>query len=426
MGKAISLYICILLLVAGQMAQATPRGALSPRQTARIDSLMQAGLKAGYYPGASIAVGNSRELLLDACCGWQDCEKTVPVCAEDVYDLASLTKIVSTTLAVMKLYDRGLIRLDATVGTLLPQFARTPIAGITVRELLTHTSGLGNIMLYRLLFSNPEGESLTSAVCSDAYPCAVDKDTYLCRTPRADAAYLSDCHRDGYRRAGESCYVNPAVDTLIASRIVRSYKPSGRGQYLYSDLNFHLLMQIVERIAGRPLNEFVAEIYALMGMRNTGYRPLEWKPAARIVPTEDDRLMQRGLLRGYTHDEIAAVSGNVGGNAGLFSNTADLALYCRMMLGGGTLDGRQIISASTVKRFTTAMPRALGFDRRTGNTPLAHGYGHTGYTGTILWIDPASDLFMVFLSNRVHPSRTNQGLVTSGLRTKLWNAVIAQ
>ncbi len=409
--------ILLLLPVVGFARKAPPQA------LAKADSLMRAGLAAGYYPGASLAVGDSRGVQFEACYGWQDSEHLAKVTPENVYDIASCTKIVATTLAVMKLYDEDRIDLEATVGNLLPQFASTAIARITVRELLMHTSGIGNIMLYSILFRNPDGMPVTSNTCNAAYPTPVDLHTYLSGTACADTSLVVFAPREGYRRAGECCYVNPAVDTLIENRIVAAYKPSGRGKYLYSDLNFHLLKLVVERRAGMSLPDFVTPLYARMGMDHTGYRPLEWTPSGNIIPTEDDRLMQRGLLRGYTHDEIGAVSDNAGGNAGVFSNAADLARFCRMMLGEGCLDGVRILSQRTVRLFTTATPRALGFDRRTGDTPLAGGYGHTGYTGTIMWIDPSKDLFMVFLSNRVNPSRTNRGLVDSSLRTRVWDAV---
>ncbi len=415
-----------IVLLAALCTAAVQPGVLPQRNVKRIDSLVDAGLKAGYYPGATVAVGNSRTTLFDACYGWQDHSRSVQVTPDDVYDLASVTKVVATTLAVMRLYDQSLFKLDATLGAVLPEFASTDIGGITMRALLTHTSGLGNISVYSALFRNPAGGALISTRQSEAYPLQVDRAAYLCCNPYADTVFVSAVEVDGYRRAGERCYVNPAVDTIIISKIQANYNSKKAGQYLYSDLNFHLLKLVVEKLACKPFDEFVGGIYAEMQLANTGFRPLQWKTPERIIPTEDDRLMQRGVLRGYTHDEIAAVSDNVGGNAGLFSNAADLSLFCRMILRGGELDGRRILSASTVRLFTTGGTRSLGFARLTSSPAFAGGFGHTGYTGTMIWIDPARDLYMVFLCNRVNPTRTNMGLVTSGLRTKVWEAIVAK
>ncbi|MDR2886370.1 MAG: beta-lactamase family protein [Rikenellaceae bacterium] len=417
-------YLLPALALAGLIAT-TPAAVLPKRNVQRVNSLMTAGQENGYYPGASIAVGSRAGILYDTCYGWRDYDRSAAVTPQDVYDLASVTKIVATTLAVMRLYDERQLALDNRVGSLLPTFAGTEIAGITLRELLTHTSGLGNIFMYRMLFHNPTGADLISTRVSPDYPRLVDRSVWLCNDPRPDTIYISGQPYEGYRRAGEYCYVSPAVDTVIFNGIVDSFKATRRGKYLYSDLNFHLLMMIVERTSGKRLNDFVAEIYGQMDMRSTGFRPLEWMPAENIVPTENDVLMARGPLRGYTHDEIAAVSDNVGGNAGLFSNTEDLSKYCRMILSGGELNGRMIISPATVKLFT-AGPRPLGFQHLTSSPMYAGGFGHTGYTGTMVWIDPARDRFMVFLSNRVNPSRTNQGLVSSGLRTKVWEAIVAK
>lgn len=392
----------------------------------RVDSILRVGLAKGYYPGASVVIGDRNGILFEKCYGFQDAEKKLSVTSEDVYDLASCTKIVATTLAVMHLYDKGQIDVNKRVGDYLNDFRGTVVEGMMLSQLLTHTSGLGNIQLYKLLYRNPSGASLISYRHSRDYPYHVDKSTYLCREMVADTLFLSDTPREGFRTVCSRLYVNPAIDTLITGEIVRSYRPSSRGRYLYSDLNFHLLKMIVEQITGERLDRYVQPMFDRMEMQNTGFRPLEWKDSLHIVPTEYDLLMKRGPLRGYTHDELAAISDNVGGNAGLFSCTADLSHFCEMILNRGVYHGTRILSAETVDLFTSAplrpkgIYRALGFDRRAPSSPLYDGFGHTGYTGTMIWMDPHKGFYMVFLCNRVHPSRTNRGLTTSGLRTKLW------
>lgn len=399
---------------------------LSDKLVRCIDSIMSAGWQKGYYPGASIAIGNREGILLEKCYGYQEIEEKNAICPEDVYDLASCTKIVATTLAVMHLYDRGEIDINKRAGDYLKDFQGTVVNDITLSQLLTHTSGLTNIQLYKLLYQNPSGASLISYRRSKDYPYLVDKSTYLCREMIRDTFYLADTPREGFRKVCNNLYVNPAVDTLINHAIVRSYRPAKRGRYLYSDLNFHLLKLIVEQITGMRLDQYLRPLFAQMEMYNTGFKPLEWKDSTHIVPTENDLLMQRGPLRGYTHDELAAVSDNVGGNAGLFSCASDLSHFCEMILNQGLYRGTRILSARTVSLFTSTplrprgIYRALGFDRRAPSSPLYDGFGHTGYTGTMIWMDPKQDLFLVFLSNRVHPTRTNRGLITSGLRTELW------
>ena len=419
-----------MLIVFCSLALLSAHGRQLPEKLERyVDSIMHAGVEKGYYPGASVAIGDRNGILFEKCYGYQDSEKKLPVSPEDLYDLASCTKIVATTLAVMHLYDKGQIDINKRVGDYLDDFRGTVVDGIMLSQLLTHTSGLGNIQLYKILYRNCSEAPLISYRQNEDYPYHVDKSTYLCREMVADTLFLSDSPREGFRTVCSRLYVNPAIDTLLTGEIVRSYRPNSRGRYLYSDLNFHVLKMVVERITGERLDRYVRPMFDRMEMRNTGFRPLEWKDSLHVVPTEYDLLMKRGLLRGYTHDELAAVSDNVGGNAGLFSCAADLSHFCEMMLNRGVYRGTRILSAETVVLFTSAplrpkgIYRALGFDRRSPSSPLYDGFGHTGYTGTMIWMDPRKDLFLVFLSNRVHPSRTNRGLTASGLRTKLWETL---
>ena len=416
-----------ILIVFCSLALLSAHGRQLPEKLERyVDSIMHAGVEKGYYPGASVAIGDRNGILFEKCYGYQDFEKKLPVSSKDVYDLASCTKIVATTLAVMHLYDKGQIDINKRVGDYLDDFRGTVVNGIMLSQLLTHTSGLGNIQLYKILYRNCSDAPLISYRQNEDYPYHVDKSVYLCRKMVADTLFLSDSPREGFRTVCNRLYVNPAIDTLLTGEIVRSYRPNKRGRYLYSDLNFHILKMIVERVTGERLDHYVRPMFDRMEMENTGFKPLEWKDSLHVIPTEYDLLMKRGPLRGYTHDELAAVSDNVGGNAGLFSCASDLSHFCEMMLNRGVYRGTRILSTETVNLFTSTLLRpkgiyrTLGFDRRAPSSPLYDGFGHTGYTGTMIWMDPRKNLFMVFLSNRVHPSRTNCGLTTSGLRTKLW------
>lgn len=371
---------------------------LSPAAERRIDSVINAGIRRSYFPGAQIAVGDRSGVFYLRDYGYTDYEKREKVTGETVYDIASCTKIVATTLAVMRLYDRGEIDLKKSVEAYLPEYKETGIGKVTVSELLTHTSGMPNILV----------------------------------RPLIDSAHISVAPADESRRLGEYLYITPAIDTAIRAEIARKYNPARRGRYLYCDVNFLLLKLIVEKITDTPLNIYTKELFDEMEMTHTGYLPLEWTVLHCIAPTEYDAEFRGGLICGYTHDELAAVCGNTGGNAGLFSNAADLARYCEMMLGKGVFRGRRIVSEETVRLFTASplaakgIYRGLGFDKRGRGTSLSGGYGHTGFTGTMIWIDPARDVYMVFLSNRVNPTRTNQGINSSGLRTRLWEIITGQ
>ncbi len=419
--------ICMLFL-AGSIsvnARDIPRSAID-----RIDALMHEGLAEGYYPGASVAIGTSDGIVFQRCYGYRDDSKTVEVTPGHVYDIASLTKVVATTFAVMRLYDQQAIDPNRTVGDYIPFYAGSPVAGITVSQLLTHTSGLPYFPAYSILFSNAAGGSyISNKQNAELFPYPVDKNAYRCAVAVGNPKYISRMPVEGYRRAGEQTYINPEVDSLVIARIIRSYNANQRGKYNYSDTNFLILRQIVEAVTGEPFDEYTHALFAELGMDNTGYNPLRWTSPEMIIPTEMDYLMDRGQIVGYVHDDLAAVNDNVEGNAGLFSTAHDLALFCEMLLNDGRFRGRRIISGRTVKLFTSSpleprgIYRGLGFDKRGSTSSLHGGFGHTGYTGTMIWIDPQKDIFMVFLSNRVHPTRLNTGLIDSQLRNKIWSVL---
>lgn len=404
-------------------------GGLNRETIRRIDSTVNAGIVHKYFPGAQVAVGNRDGVLFTGYYGYHDYQRQRGVSANDLYDIASCTKIVSTTFAIMVLYDQGRVALGRHVGEYLEEYRGTGAGAVTVSQLLTHTSGFRQLGVWSYILANPAGGNLMSLKRSEEYPLQVDKSSYMCRTVGLCSDYASAIPCDGWRRAGDSLFVNPMIDTLITGEIIRDYNPKLRGTYRYCDTNFYILKLIVERVSGTTLELFSRDLFARLDMERTGYYPLDRYPPEEIVPTENDMFLRRNLLCGYVHDDLAALNGGGGGNAGVFSSAGDLAKFCMMMLGGGKYQGEQIIKGSTVELFTREpayarnIHRALGFDRRPQSSPFSGGYGHTGYTGCIIWIDPGRDLFMVFLSNRVYPTRLNSGLQASGLRTKLWEII---
>ena len=280
-----------------------------------------------------------------------------PMGEDTIFDAASLTKIIATTPAIMLLIERGQIKLDATVRTYIPEFQGEGTEKISIRHLLTHTSGLR-----AGLPAKPEWS--------------------------------------GY-------------DAGIALACVEKATNAPGTFFRYSDINFILLGEILQRVSQRPLNEFVAEeIHGPLRMRDTGYLPSA-NLHSRIAPTEQTA---EGMLRGKVHDPTARRMGGVAGHAGLFATAADLARFARMMLSGGELDGVRLFKPETVKLMTSVQSpeavsarRGLGWDidspySRPRGTVFPRGsYGHTGWTGTVLWLDPFSKTFWIFLSNRVHP-----------------------
>jgi len=278
-----------------------------------------------------------------------------PMTKDTIFDLASLTKVVATTPAIMLLIERGKVKLDEPAATYIPEFKQNGKETITVRHLLTHVSGLAPDV------------SLSSAW-------------------------------SGYQKG---------IELACAEKPIN---PAGTF-FRYSDINFIVLGEIVHRVSGEPLDVFTKkEIYEPLQMRETCFLPHQ---SDRIAPTE---LTEGSYLRGQVHDPTARRMGGVAGHAGLFSTAADLARYARMMINGGELDGTRLFKPATVRLMTTVQSpekvearRGLGWDidsgysRPRGDIFPIGSYGHTGFTGTSLWIDPFSTTFWVFLSNRVHP-----------------------
>jgi len=359
----------------GLPAKAPSAVGMSAARLATINRVVERGIKAGGYPGAAVVVGRKGAVVWEkgfGHVGWTS-EASDVEAAETIYDLASLTKVVGTTSAVMILFDEGKIRLDDYVVKYLPEFTGGGRELVTIRLLLEHRSGL------------PAGRDLWRIAHT-----AEEARAAVLQTP------------------------------LIAAP----------GQYYeYSDLGADVLGFMVESITGKRLDLFLDErVFTPLGMKDTHFRP-DASLRGRIAPTE--LTPPRGYpLRGEVHDENAYALGGVAGHAGLFSTASDLSIFAQMLLNGGTFNGTRIIADSTVALFTkrAAGTRALGWDTCAGEFGCgkymsANAYGHTGFTGTSLWIDPDRDMFVVLLTNRVHAARARRpAKVISDVRADLADA----
>jgi CubicO group peptidase (beta-lactamase class C family) len=350
---------------------------MSSDRLGAIERVIERGIKAGGYPGASVIVGRKGAAVFEKGFGrlsWSP--NSTPVDAQrTIYDIASLSKVVGTTTAIMILYDEKKIGLDDPVVNYIPTFGGGDKDRVTIRQLLTHTSGL------------PAGRDIWR----------------IAQTP------------------------------LEARALVLSTNLEGRpgAQYIYSDLGADVLGLLVEVVAGEPLDKFLARrVFEPLGMNETFYRPAD-SLRYRIAPTEVTP--PRGYpLRGEVHDENAYALGGVAGHAGLFSTAADLSVFAQMMLNGGEYNGVQIISKPTVELFTSRSfgHRALGWDTAEGDYGSGRylgptAYGHTGFTGTSMWIDPEREMFVILLTNRVHAARAlRPAKVISDVRADLSDAAV--
>ena len=334
---------------------------MSATRLQKVDRVVARAIKAGGFPGGAVVIGRGGATVMEKGFGNLSWSGKAPVVPErTIYDLASLTKVVATTTAIMILYDQGKIQLDDPASKFIPSFAGGAKDDITIQMLLEHRSGL------------PAGRDLWRVAL----------------TP------------DDARRA--------TIDTPLECN---------PGQcYIYSDLGADILGFVVEAASGQKLDAFMGEhVFKPLGMDDTFFRP-HWTLRDRIAPTE--LTPPRGYpLRGEVHDENAFALGGVAGHAGLFSTASDLAVFAQMMLNGGVYNGVRILSDSAVALFTARTPgrekRALGWDMcdhdgSCGKYLSKHAYGHTGFTGTSLWIDPDKDLFVILLTNRVHAARARR------------------
>lgn len=338
----------------------------------KIAPLVEKSIQSGYYPGAVILAGQNERIIYQGVFGNRRILPNVaPMQFDTMFDLASLTKIVATAPAIMQLVESGKINLDTPVAQVWPAFGKRGKAQITVKELLTHTSGLPATL------PHPKGQKLT-----DAYPWQ-GKERALIQI--------------------ENLPIKNAPGTT----------------FLYSDVNFMVLAYLVEKISKEPFDQYVqAHIYKPLGMNNTLFLP----PTAlheRIAPTE---VVNNQLRWGKVHDPSAFAVEGIAGNAGLFSDASDLALYAQMLLNHGLISNsnhqpQYILKPATVEQMVIPqtpnnikVKRGLGFDLAVSSTdspsnPPLYSYGHTGWTGTYLWIDPATQSWLIILTNRIHPKQ---------------------
>jgi len=385
---------------------------ISAAAIASIDSIINEGLLAGAYPGCQVAASWNGEVFYQKAFGYQDAEKTKTVSNSDIYDLASVTKLAATTMAVMRLYEEGKIELDACLSDYLPEAKHTNKQDISLRDIMAHQGGLVPwIPFYKKTMANGQPDT-------NFYHKTPDLN-YSLRV--ADSMYLRNDFRDS-----------------ILKSILDSPKEK-RGTYKYSDLGFILLRFVVERITSQNFEDYLQQnFYAPLGMNTTGFRPTERFPVSRMMPTEMDTAFRKLLIRGFVHDPAAAMLGGISGHAGLFSNSNDLLILMNMLMNQGLYGGQTYFKRNTVSTFTACQfpehlnRRGLGFDR----APLQYtldgpccksasfdSFGHSGFTGTYTWADPKSGLVFVFLSNRINPTATNNKLTKLNIRTRVHEAL---
>lgn len=368
-----------------------------------IDNIANEAIREKAAPGIVVLVAKDGKVIFNKAYGNHTYVNGLPDKVTDIFDLASLTKTTATTPTVMRLFEEHKLNLDTNIGAYIPRARLSPMNAIKVREVMLHQAGFIPFIPFHD-FVKPGDYSRDS---SAAFPTKV-----------ADNYYIK---KGFFKEVMWPKMLNSPIRT--------------RGKYVYSDISMYVMKEICERLSGMPLDAYVWEnFYKPLGMQTAGFLPRNRFTKDQIVPTEQDNYFRKTLLEGYVHDQGAALAGGVSGHAGLFSSANDLAIIYQMLLNKGSYGGNQYFQPQTVDLFTKKQSdvsrRGLGFDRWDPDStkkypsqlasPLT--YGHTGYTGTAVWVDPAKSLVYVFLSNRVNPT-VSEKLGNLKIRPRIQDAI---
>ncbi|MFI3264599.1 MAG: serine hydrolase [Rikenellaceae bacterium] len=400
-----------------------------------LDNFINDAVNDGYFPGAQIVVGNKSGVIYSNTYGYMDYSNSKAVTDETLYDLASCTKVCATTLSVMRLVDQGQLSLEAQLGDLLEFPDTIQFKNVKVKELLYHTSGFlaGVPVAKSLMVTRSEDIPILSRRKTKDNPYHFDTKYYSAKDIIRDSIYISRDADKNKVRIATDLYLDRSYYVKLDSMVWAAYRDKQRGRHVYSDLNFYLLQKIVEKITSTSLDQYTNEIYKEMKLTDIGFNPLEWSEIERITPSEKDVMLRRDTIRGFVHDDLACIQGGVCGNAGLFSTANSVAQICGMFLRDGIdYNGNRIIDSATIQKFAkiehspyNSSVYGLGFTKIDSKdrpyTP--ESYGHSGYTGTYLWIDPTKDIYVVILTNRTYPSRTNKKF-NPEFRSKMWEVVM--
>ncbi|MCX6198051.1 MAG: serine hydrolase [Bacteroidetes bacterium] len=375
----------------------------------KVDEVIQRGMDGKAFPGCQLLMAKNGKVIWNKCYGTKIYELADDrVKPTDLYDLASITKVAATTIAVMKLCEQKKINLDKTVSDYLDLPRDATIKNLKLRDVLTHQAGLKAFFMF--------------------YKNTVDSNFEKYYRNTFDSSFSI--------RVADSIFIRSDYPDTMWSII--SHSPiEEHPKYVYSDNDFYILQKIVERVSGKTLDEFVSEnFYQPMGLTRIGFKPRNKFSATRIAPTENDSAFRKQIICGYVHDPGSAMYGGVAGHAGVFSNAFDLAALFQMLLNNGTYNGKRLLDSCTIHNFTSRQSkisrRGFGFDKPepdvTKPSPCYDGvplsvFGHTGFTGTCVWSDPENNLTYIFLSNRVYPNAENNQLVKMNIRTDLQEVI---
>ncbi|MGB6150816.1 MAG: serine hydrolase [Pricia sp.] len=377
----------------------------------KVDSIITNGIKRKAFPGAVVLVTKQGKIIFEKAYGYHTYDSIQSMATDDLFDLASVTKITGALPAIMKLVDEGKLDLNKPFSTYWKRWQkREDKKDITLREILAHQAGLEPYIIFLNKVIKKNGSLKSRFVKSEP--------------------------NNRFRnQAYEGLYVKDRFNRKM-HRIIDQSEVSEEKKYVYSGLTFLIFPELIEQLTGDSYEYYLEKnFYLPLGIPTMGFRPSTKDFRNRIVPTEQDTIFRHGLTQGWVHDENASLLGGVSGNAGLFATASDLAKLMQMYMQYGIYDGRRYFSEATVKEFIKVQyplnenRRGLGFDKPLlGNDTLqlnnaypapevsAESFGHSGFTGTFVWADPENQLVYIFLSNRVNPTRQNRNLYDLNIR----------
>ena len=376
----------------------------------KIESIVKEAIDLRATPGCRVVVARKGKVVYNRSFGYYTYDSTTAVTQETIYDLASVTKVSATLQTVMFMYDKGLIDIYKKASYYLPELKTSNKKDFTVKDILTHQAGLWPYIPFwaQTMKDTQFMPEFYSPTLTANYPL-----------PVTEKLYANILMKDSLW--------NWIVNAKIRDKVERTPY-----DYRYSDMGFYILQHLAEKILNQPMEDFLRQnLYDPLGAPTLGFMPLRRFDKSQIAPTEDDKLFRKQLLVGTVHDQGAAMLGGVAGHAGLFSSADDLIKLGQMLLQDGYYGGIQYFSPRTVHLFTRqqyeSSRRGLGWDKPAQSEPVnpASAYaspktfGHTGFTGTCIWVDPEFDLVYVFLSNRVYPDMTNNKLLTVNIRSRI-------
>jgi beta-glucosidase-like glycosyl hydrolase/CubicO group peptidase (beta-lactamase class C family) len=399
-----------------RLAHHVPEAAgMDSRTLDKIDLLVKEAIDDLATPGCQVLVAKDGKIIFDKSYGYYTYDSIKPVTDRTIYDLASLTKVLSTVQSIMFLEERGIIDLDKKISAYLPELKGTNKENMIIRDILTHQAGLWPYVPF--------------------WAQTMDKKyNYL-------PEYYSSSQNPEYTmKVRDNLFANPVVKDSIWQWVItsklRKKEPGKHFDYKYSDIGYYMMQRLVQSKTNQDLAAFMQQnFYDPLGMSSTSYNPLEHFSAIRIAPTENDNIFRKALVAGMVHDQGAALYGGVAGHAGLFSTAGDIAKISQMLLQNGEYGGIRYFRKETIQKFTAQQydsnRRGLGWDKPqqgdwsgpTTERASKDTYGHTGFTGTAVWIDPEFNLIYVFLSNRIYPDASNNKLLKANTRSRIQEVI---